>query len=54
MFLNDYIFEIMASIRKGVDDFNKQSPDAKAYYPPTVEFELNAQDFGEPKRITQV
>jgi hypothetical protein len=51
MFLSDYVFEVIASIKKAVDDFNKISPCGRAYYPPFVEFELNAQDFGEPRGV---
>ena len=51
MLLNDYVFEVLASIRKGIDDFNELSPSGRAFYPPFVEFELNAQDFGEPRGL---
>ncbi len=51
MNLNDYIFEVISSIRSGVDKFNEKSPVMKAEYPTTIEFELNSQDFGEARGL---
>lgn len=47
MEINKFIELSISQVKKGIDEFNKKTTDAKAYYPEFIDFEVFVDSNGD-------